>query len=252
MAQTTPSLRAESSLLELLYDLSIVQDVVGSATFGTPLQTWSLPASTVLVNESLVQITGCQPWVFEKMLDITNLRAWKLSALAAGNLNVIELADKSSAIRRSIQQSIDENGGKKTWSTGSMKITAVYAHAAEVYLSTTTSGAYPKVSDIRGAVSRTVSAIECLDCPRLLRNISWPICVAAAMACEEHESFFSGIEHGARCGDEYGLKLSRAFIVARECQRLRKNSPALDHGQERCTYDWIDAMRSLGKEWSLL
>ena len=260
-------------------------DVISTATFNKPLNTWPLPHSVALANAYLVHMTGCQPWVFQKILDIINLRAWKLDVTKRGALNVVELAKKASKIQIDIQihqadfetgrkhrhqtpieqgTSITtccrvdnlEEGSYKEWpanfSRDTEQITEVYAHAAEIFLHTTTSGAYPDVSSIRDAVSKTISTIQRLRHPHLLKNMSWPICVAASMAGPEHDLFFSSIEEGARGDGDYSFKLTRALAIAKECQRLRKTNTPATSAQDRCVYDWFDATRSLSQEWYLL
>lgn len=199
-------------------------------------------------------MTGCESWVFQTILDVVSLKAWKSDVTESGTLNVVELAEKSAKIQTDIQnRQADLQIDYVTYASQDIQqITEVYAHATEVFLHTTTSGAYPDVSNIRDAVSRAVAAIQRLNHPQLLRNLSWPICVAASMAGPEHEKFFSAIEEGARGDGEYGFKLTRALMIAKECQRLRRTSTLAASVQERRVYDWYDSMRSLGQEWYLL
>ena len=123
-----------------------------------PLQTCAPPFDCASLSSSVTQVSGCQPWVLQQILETTNLRMWKLSALAAGSLNVVELANKASVIRHAIEhrQSVNEPDGDGTGSAV-LQITEVFATAAVIYLHTTTSGAYPGVSDIRNAVSKMVA-----------------------------------------------------------------------------------------------
>ena len=247
-------LGCESWLTELSQSLLRTLEIIGSATFGMPLQTCISLSGMTSLSASLCQVTGCQPWVFQTILDITNLRVWKLGALAGGSLNVVELVNKASAINQGIQHqhSIIEEDSVGAYNSDVLQITKAFAHAAEIFLHTTTSGAYPNVSDIGHAVSRVVRTIQRLDRPQLLESLAWPICVAASMATEEHDSFFSGIANGARREGDYSVKLTRALCVANECQRLRKSSLSTTVAREGRAYDWFDAMRSLGKEWNLL
>jgi hypothetical protein len=269
----------------LSYGLLAALDLISTATFNKPLNTWPLPHDVALANAYLVHMTGCQPWVFQRILDIINLRAWKLNVTKRGALNVVELAKKASKIQNDIQHHQAHNetgreqrhqttadqgtstttsrrganleeGSDKQLPTGFSKdiqqITEVYAHAVEIFLHTTTSGAYPDVSSIREAVSKTVSAIQRLGHPRLLKSMSWPICVAASMAGPEHDMFFSSIGDGARGDGDYSFKLTRALAIAKECQRLRKTSTLATGTHDRHVYDWFDATKSLGQEWYLL
>ncbi|KAK5734664.1 hypothetical protein LTR17_008742 [Elasticomyces elasticus] len=245
-------LGSRSLLVELFQSLLSSLEIIGSATFGMPLQTCTSPGGTTL-SASLSQVTGCQTWVFHNILEITNFRMWKLSAVETGSLNVVELANKASAIRRDIEHQRSNIEQKDVGvDSAVLQITEAFAHAAEIYLHTTASGAYPNVSDIRHSVSRVVVAIKRLSRPQLLESLAWPICVTASMATEEHESFFSGIANGARRNGDYSVKLTRALCVAKECQRLRKTNIGANVSEERRAYDWFDAMRSLGKEWNLL
>ncbi|KAF2167570.1 hypothetical protein M409DRAFT_54163 [Zasmidium cellare ATCC 36951] len=241
----------DSSATKTSFGVLVALDVIGSATCGRPLQAWPFSCSVALVDSSLFEMTGCQPWVFQKILDITNLRSWKLSAVAAGSLNVTELADRASAIEQSILEQL-RAVTKSHQDICSTQITEVYAHVAEVFLHTTTSGAHPDVSNIRGAVADTIAAIERLGRAQLLWSLAWPICVAGCMAGDEYDNFFAGIEDGAWGDVDYTLKLRRALSVVRECRRLRRKSPPGASMQQRRGYDWFDAMQSLGKDWNLL
>jgi hypothetical protein len=242
---------SKSILLSFSYGVLAALDLISTATFSESLNTWPLPHSVALTNAYLVHMTGCQSWVFQRILDIINLQVWKLNGTKRGALNVVELAKKASKIQTDIQHHLVdldtgrehphqtpneqgasittsrrvgnlEEGSYKQWPTDfsrdTQQITEVYAHAAEIFLHTTTSGAYPDVSSIRDAVSKTVSAIQRLSHPHLLKSMSWPICVAASMAGPEHDLFFSSIEEGARGDGDYSFKLTRALAIAKECQ----------------------------------
>ncbi|KAK4501431.1 hypothetical protein PRZ48_007240 [Zasmidium cellare] len=233
------------------FGILVALDVIGSATCGRPLQTWPFPCSVALADTSVAEMTGCLPWVFQKILDIINLRSWKLSAMAAGSLNVTELADRASAIEQSILEQLRATTTSHQ-DICSKQVTEVYAHATEVFLHNTTSGAHPDVSNIRDAVTDTIAAIERLGRAQLLWSLAWPICVAGCMAGDEYDTFFAGIEDGAWGDVDYSFKLRRALSVVRECRRLRRKSPLGASMQQRRGYDWLDAMQSLGKDWNLL
>ncbi|KAK6400270.1 hypothetical protein LTR81_024445 [Elasticomyces elasticus] len=243
----------KSPLTALFHSLFGTGEIISSATFDKSLQVPILPSDAVLSGASLAQVIGCQPWVFHKIQNISNLRTWKLGAVAAGTPNVVELAKKASAIENDmrLQLLVIEKDDDSPSDLHVLHITEVFAHAAEVYLHTTTSGAYPDVSNLRHAASQVVDTLQRLKCSRLLDSLAWPVCVAASMAAEEHDAFFDAIAQGARREDEYS-KLSRALCVAQECQRLRKSNIPATAAEERRAYDWFDGMRSLGKESNLL
>lgn len=224
---------------------------VETLSFATTAGISILDGATRTQQKELIQVSGCQPWIFAIIADIHKLRAWKREAIDSHSLNVVQLAEKTSKIKAAI----DYGRAKSATDMGLecslevSQITEVYAHSAEIYLHVTASGAQAEIVEICSSVSEVVSTIRRISDSRQLRHLAWPVCVAASVAGREHDSFFEALSNGIGGDADQYPSLSRAFEVARECQRLRRGVECRNWGTETRAYDWYDAMRSLGKEW---
>lgn len=187
------------------------------------------------------EVVGCESWVIQSIAQINILRLWKHDSTVSQSLNMTELVKKAAAI----EQSMDKKR-RKSGSRNIQAITDVYAAGARVYLHVVVSGALPEVSDIRSAVWSTRTAIKSVPHDRLLRRLAWPICVAASLSEARHETFFNQLEQGAQSDEEECQSVLRALRVARECRRLRRQPAGVN-----LTFDWMDAMESLGCDYQL-
>ncbi|KAK4493606.1 hypothetical protein PRZ48_015273 [Zasmidium cellare] len=203
----------------------------------------------------LAQSTGCERWVFQSIAEVTSLRIWKRERQASQALNIAELARRATKLEQQIdnqtQQSVSNNDPNPVVTDVDPKpcsaITRAYVAAAKIYLHVILSGASPEVSDIQDAVVAAMDAIKALTSAALIRQLAWPICVAACLAEPQHDTFFDRLEQGARGDKDYCTSVLRALEVAKETKRLRRNSSS-----RIATFDWIDGMESLGHEWVLL
>ncbi len=230
-------------------NVMVVIDILWSASKRRrPLLTGdstSIAAFDMLASD-LYCATGSRLWVFHYIAEITLLRLWKRDKLASQSLNIAELARRAEAIARAI----DEHQRKISSALNCvgnrdvLLVTNVYAAAAQVYLHIVVSGAYPEVSDIQEAVEKTIGALKRLSHAMLMRRLAWPICVAASLAEPRYETFFDFLEKGAQDDQEGCTSVLRALLVARECRRLRQESPS-----KNAAFDWMDALDSLGHEW---
>jgi C6 transcription factor Pro1 len=201
-----------------------------------------------MVDSTVPYATGSQLWVFHYIAEITLLRMWKLDQAASHSLNIKDLARKAATIGTAIQ----EQRRKATSLLGCqankdvLLVTDIYAAAAQIYLNVVISGAFPEVSDIQQAVEDTIDALKRLSNAVLMRRLAWPICVAASLAEPRHEAFFNALETGAQGDQEGCMSVLRGLIVARECRKLRQDSSA-----KGASFDWMDALDSLGRDWIL-
>ena len=202
------------------------------------------------MSDDMHQATGSEPWVFHYIAEINLLRVWKHECEALHSLNVAEMVKRATKLEEIMQSHPSETAFR--FETGGIGkdvslITNVYAAAVKIYLHVVVSGAHPEVSDIREAVDATVDALKALSHATLLRRLAWPICVAASLTEPRHELFFNQLEHGAQGDQDECASVLRALKVGRECRRLREESTS-----KLATFDWMDAMDSLGYEWIML
>ena len=187
--------------------------------------------------------TGLERCLMSCLLDITMLRRWKDTQTSKGCLSITELVKRSLSIEQALQQQRQANleRMKSQLPRDSWAFTNVFASAASVFLHATISGARPQIPEIRKGVSDTIEALKLLPRPDLLKRLAWPLCITACLVEADRYDFFNALSQ--RVTEAYGKdeNISRAFGVARECWKIRGSRERDDQ-----TYDWRDAMRSLG------
>ena len=233
--------------------VAVAHDVLWSASARRrPLLTGD-SASIAKLNafeSDIQQAIGSDGWILQHIAEVTLLRIWKRECQASQALNVAELARRATKLEQQIDGHAQEpicQAQATAIDKPCSSITRVYVAATKIYLHVVLSGASPEVSDIHNAVGAAVDAIKALSDATLVRRLAWPICVAASLAEARHETFFDHLEQGARGDRDYCTNVLRALAVAQETKRLRRNSAS-----RVATFDWMDAMESLGHEWVLL
>ena len=223
--------------------LLIVDDIVASTCTGE--QPKLLDYHTRLLtndnssNEraplSLEDFVGCENWVMLQMGEIAALDAWKKSTKKAGKLDVMELVARASAIKQALLSNLARldaaaNTPKRHWAGlftvyndqllsmpggGTAFVTRIWAHAALLYLSIVVSGWQPGSAGIRENVVRTLTLLERLPAPELLRIVVWPFCVAGCLAEPDEESRFRAMADA--------LVPHRLFGAARKALDIMEN-----------------------------
>lgn len=154
----------------------------------------------------LEPVVGCSNWVLLHISDIAVLDAWKQQCKRDGNLNVIELVNRTTTIKDSLEALLakveaDEYIRPKqrtcllymfaqeygqhaqTVARQSPSVTRVWAHAALLYLHVVVSGWQPASADVHYHVSRIIEILtDRLSPPSLLRTMVWPFCVAGCLS----------------------------------------------------------------------
>jgi hypothetical protein len=148
---------------------------------------------------------GCQNWVLLQIGEIAVLDIWKQRRKRAGNLDIMELVHRATAINDSLQASLAQlennlviipqeesslldifttnySEESKPPASQSSLATLVWAHAALIYLSVVVSGWQPASVDVRYHVGRIVELLtRQISPPTLLRTMVWPFCVAGCL-----------------------------------------------------------------------
>lgn len=149
---------------------------------------------------------GCQNWALLHVGQIAVLDAWKQQCKRAGDLDVMELVHRATAIKDSLEAHLtrlEENPTTApaegssfldafTYDCGqqsvvpasqSSMVTRVWAHAALLYLFVVVSGWQPASATVRYHVHRIIDLlIRQISPPALLRTMVWPFCVAGCLA----------------------------------------------------------------------
>jgi hypothetical protein len=159
-------------------------------------------------------VVGCQNWVMLGIGEIAVLDAWKQQCKRAGNLDVMELVFRATAIKERFKEGfmlLETNPGNvtstvnsllgaftsgqdekaATLATQSILVTRVWAHAALLYLCVVVSGWQPASDDMRYHRGRIVELLSREISPsELLRTMVWPFCVAGCLAEPDQEVHF--------------------------------------------------------------
>jgi C6 transcription factor Pro1 len=165
----------------------------------------------------LPAVVGCQNWVMLSIGEIAALDEWKQVCNNAGNLSVIELVSRAQGLKglitERLKQQEEHRGGPVAISKRgygllpllspdyfhqsdhlagqSALVTAVWAHAALLYLYVVVSGWQPANSEVRHHVGQILELLETqISPPTLLRTMVWPFCVAGCLAEPSQEAQF--------------------------------------------------------------
>jgi hypothetical protein len=242
---------SESSLGNFAFDFIVVVDILWSASMRriSVVNDSNDDFARLLSNaEYILQITGCEQWVFECMSSANRLRIWKQTCTTTQSLNITELVKRARVLEEKVQYHSAGTALRRQLQSTSRDVstvTDVYAAAVQTYIHVIVSGPFPEVSDIRRAVDLCVTALRSISHASLVRRLAWPICVAACLSDSRHETFFTQIESGARRDQDECASVLRGLQIARQCRRLR------DLSSKTASFDWMDAMDSLGQEWIL-
>ncbi|KAI3323934.1 fungal-specific transcription factor domain-containing protein [Xylariaceae sp. AK1471] len=151
---------------------------------------------------NLEDFIGCENWVMLQIGEIAALDAWKKSMRNAGQLDMMELVARASAIKQALLGNLARldaaaNTPKTNWlglftlyndqlppmpGGCTAFVTRVWAHAALLYLSVVVSGWQPGSAGIRENVVRTLALLGQMPAPELLRTMVWPFCMVGCLA----------------------------------------------------------------------
>ncbi|KAI1472655.1 fungal-specific transcription factor domain-containing protein [Daldinia caldariorum] len=163
---------------------------------------------------NLETVVGCQNWVLLQIGEISALNSWKKQCKIAGNLDVIELVRRATAIKGCLEAHIirlesespalPQSGTSlldsfnintfqqsKLPAGQSRLTTRVWAHATLLYFIIVVSGWQPGSIEVRYHVGRVLDLLTHQISPAaLLRTMAWPFCVAGCLAQPEQEAHF--------------------------------------------------------------
>ncbi|MCJ1330679.1 hypothetical protein MMC10_007364 [Thelotrema lepadinum] len=193
--------------------LVIFDDIVASTTVQKQPRLYNHHRS-LLCNDieavdppvNIESVFGVKTWVLLQIGEIATLDAWKSECRRAGNLDVMKLVHRATAIKELLIIHLTELENKPTdevissldnFTPSNLRpsdkylITRVWAHAALLYLFIVTSGWQPANDDVRYHVSRIAELLSYQVAPAaLLRTVVWPFCVAGCLAEPAQETQF--------------------------------------------------------------
>jgi len=210
---------------------------------------------------SLDNIIGCKAWVALLIGEVARLAqesrersytTWKL--VERGNpireelervIDVIRAETQEAFASMSYTQIILDPDAHAAASTRA--VTLAFAHATQVYLYTTVTGAYPYGTEIRTAVQRTADAIRemrQISDKQATRSLMWPICIAGSMAeSPSLQAYFHELiqELGEQAHD-FGNSVTVLRILEKCWSYWSKGTP----GDSKQGYSWLTAMQETG------
>jgi hypothetical protein len=236
-----------------------------------------LDPDLALVNFiNLETVMGCENSVILAMIEIIELKSWKLAEQKAGSLDSCELIARASPLEKCLEKVIEQHSSEigqlttlasSDWdellkseslaldershdtsfleansrSPNTSAITRIFACAALVYLNVVVHGSLAEHPKIRGSVCRTIAALKGLRDRSLLGMLAWPLCIAGSMATDWKMEFFTELSNETeKVSDVRFGNLKRCFMIMKECWRLRRAAPDGTVG-----VDWSDAMDRL-------
>ncbi|KAH8885847.1 hypothetical protein GQ53DRAFT_796992 [Thozetella sp. PMI_491] len=197
-------------------------------------------------------IVGCQNWAIIAVAKISVLDAWKKRQKAAGDLDMMELVLRATAIKSTLAASLTRaelapsgisadanspwdiftpcNGQASMLTAQSLLVTRIWAHAAALYLSVVISGWQPTSSEVRHHVACIVELLMQRTLSwAALRTIAWPFCVAGCLAAPAQEPLLRGVVEGLRPPGLLGpLKKALQIMEAVWCSRDSIDSTTWD------------------------
>lgn len=189
-------------------------------------------------------VVGIQNCVLLLIGEVASLDAWKMECEKNGNLDILELAQHATTIKKSLvfklteveDMQVGENIGlpdppmNQGFGTSHRPlVTTIWAHAALLYLCVVTSGWQPANDDVRYHVNRVVELSYQIHPQALLRTIEWPFWIAGCLAEPAQETLFRQLIQGLRPPQLFG-KLRKVLEIM-ENVWLRK---ARGHGATQC------------------
>lgn len=205
----------------------------------------------------LQAIVGCQNWAILQIGEIAVLDAWKQRCKRAGNLNVIDLVHRATAIKNSLEAYLtqletdpgiglkedsslfavftaDYNQQSNTPARQSSLVTSVWAHAALVYLFVVVSGWQPANVDVRYHVGRIVELLaRQVSPPALLHTMVWPFCVAGCLAEPAQEAHLRGMVEAFQPPGVFGT-VHKALEIMEKVWRNRDAEDAASRELAAC------------------
>lgn len=206
---------------------------------------------------SFEAVVGCQNWALLQIGEIGVLDAWKQQCKRAGNLNVIELVHRATAIKESLEAHLtrletnlviipEEDNSlldvfaanycqqSETFASQSSLVTRVWAHAALIYLFVVLSGWQPASVDLRYHVGRIIELLtHQISLPALLRTMVWPFCVAGCLAEPAQEAHLRGMVENLQPPSVFGT-VRKALEIMENVWRNRNAEDAASRDLAAC------------------
>ncbi|EHK20467.1 uncharacterized protein TRIVIDRAFT_134018, partial [Trichoderma virens Gv29-8] len=175
-------------------------------------------------------VMGCQNWVVTLIGDLAHLDQWKNNSIKVGLLSTRELVFKGQQIESALENGLAHlDLNEKGFTDREMNVfwvSRIFALAALVLLHTIISGPLPRLPEIQGAVSRTITTLRARpkSCPA--NGIVWAMCITGSMAQPTvQQSFETCIKEMLADHGRFG-NCSTVLRIMRKCWELQKHGVA--------------------------
>lgn len=212
--------------------------------------------------------TGCQNWVLRAIANISALNQWKKEAKQAGTLDIMDLVRRATSIQNGLHAGLSRledsasspqsyaplspyqpleviliksnitNGLNTSQRVDQPIVSRIWAHAAQVYLTTVLSGWQPRNVQLRSHIARALNLLSTIDNPSWLRALAWPFCVTGCFATEEQETTFRNVANASG-----GLAM---FGTMRDALAIMEKMWSMRDQFDADTWDIASCLRILG------
>jgi hypothetical protein len=267
---------AEQAALRFFAALVIYQDIIASTAreqastlnnhYNGILSKTSQAHEPGLLN--LEDFVGCQNWILRAIAETSALDQWKKQAKRAGALDIMELVHRATSIQDDLREGtvrLEEaasgpgafaslspyqplevilarsnitNGLTASQRIDQSVVSRIWAHAAEIYLTTVLSGWQPRNIQLRTHVAYAVDLLSTIDNPSWLRALAWPFCVAGCFATEDEEMAFRNVANASG-----GLAM---FGTMRDALAIMEKVWSMRGQFDADTWDIASCLRILG------
>lgn len=267
----------DQAALRFFAAVIIYQDIIASTALQEPpmlstchdeflVKSLGHDPSSDLLN--LEDFTGCPNWVMGSIARTSSLNKWKTKAKEEGNLDMFDLVERASVIKKVLREGHamldDTTTHVSSWTENSpyqslesilarsgitsslaaprstihCNISRIWACAAEVYLITVLSGWQPGNALLRSRVAQALDILTTIDNPSWLRTLSWPFCIVGCLAAREQQEAFQHVANASGGLAMFGT-LRDALAIMEEVWR-KQNTCNTD------TWDIAYCLRILG------
>ncbi|KAF2443239.1 hypothetical protein P171DRAFT_496605 [Karstenula rhodostoma CBS 690.94] len=238
MSSKTVPRPAISFILGFLVYIDIISCI---STRSRPILTLDHKLILTTGGIELPILIGCDNWAMVFMFEILCLDKWQEEENKARKMSLMELTNRGREIEGRLKARLaDYRDGLSSYSrmrgdVDNIRVTRVLALSAMTYLHVVISGAYPEIPEIRDSVSKTIDALKSLPDPKLLRHVTWSLCISGCLAVDGQQQNFRDLASSPHISQSS----LEAFKIVEECWHLRETS--------RCDCDWARVMKQMGE-----
>ncbi|KAK9236435.1 fungal-specific transcription factor domain-containing protein [Lipomyces kononenkoae] len=172
---------------------------------------------------------GCQNWALLQIGEIVVLDAWKRRGKRAGNLDVMQLVHRATAIKDSLESHLTRL---------EPMLNQKHPPARALWLPLSglmqPSFIYSSFVDVRYHVGRIVELLTCqISPPALQRTTVWPFCVAGCLAEPAQEAHFRGMVEALQPPSVFGT-VRKALEIMDNVWRNRDSGDAASRDLATC------------------